>query len=45
MITQHYCFVIDANINCGFNVFTNFAAMFATRFVEMKFTIGNTIPD
>ena len=39
------CHVINENINSSINVFANFASMFATRLVAIRFIISNGIPD
>ena len=39
------CLVINENLSSSINVFANFASMFATRFVALRFIIRNNIHD
>ena len=45
IIAWFNCLVINKNFSSSVNVFANFASMFATRFVAVRFIISNSIPD
>ena len=44
IITQRNCFFINVSFSSSVNVFENFAYLFATWFVALRFIISNSIP-